>query len=161
MNLDVCLGQWQLEKLEVLRLCKDKHSAEGTSQEDNAAGAQSCLRKGGFPEPGKPLVIIWAHGTTVALEQKQPDSTCWKLRVGSQRTVICDRVEQGAQLEGGVEPRESDGLDGFAGDRRAGHKRGVGANADSFCLNQARVRHGGLGQFLKTEGRCSNKPGIY
>lgn len=62
---------------------------------------------------------------------------------------------------GRVEPHESNGLEGFAGDRYAGDMRGVGANADSFCLNQAKgIRgpsSGGLGQFLKTGSCCPNK----
>lgn len=31
LSLDVCLRWWQLEKLEVLRLCRDKHSDRGNN----------------------------------------------------------------------------------------------------------------------------------
>lgn len=34
----------------------------------------------------------------------------------------------------------------------------LGVDAHSFCLNQAMLRPGGLGQFLKIEGWGPNKP---
>lgn len=85
MRLDVCLRRWQLEKLEGVSLetmSGQALQAEGRAQEakdvqeEITAGPQSCLGREGSPEPGRLLVIIWAHGSMVAPDQKQPDIAC-------------------------------------------------------------------------------------